>query len=179
MTDAAPFSAIEPPIEPPIEIALPDLAATRAIGARLGRALRPGDAVLLAGDLGAGKSELARAALRAALDDPELAVPSPTFTLIQGYEAPAGFEILHVDLYRLEDPEEVVELGLEEIFADSACLIEWPDRLGGRRPADALSLDLALADETEADDATPDGPRRLRVEAAGARWTERLRKILA
>ncbi|MEQ8604835.1 MAG: tRNA (adenosine(37)-N6)-threonylcarbamoyltransferase complex ATPase subunit type 1 TsaE [Marivibrio sp.] len=163
MTDAA--------LSPPIEIALPDLAATRALGARLGRALRPGDAVLLTGDLGAGKSELARAALRAALGDPELAVPSPTFTLVQSYDAPGGFEILHVDLYRIEDPEEAVELDLEEAFADGACLVEWPDRLGARRPADSLSLTLTMG-EGEAD-----GPRRLSVVQAGPSWRDRLAEV--
>lgn len=165
MTDPAPLAS-------PITADLADLAATRALGGRLGRTLRPGDAVLLTGDLGAGKSELARAALRAALEDPDLSVPSPTFTLIQSYAAPAGFEILHVDLYRLEDPQEVVELGLEEAFAESACLIEWPDRLGPHAPAGALSLMLESLGEDE------DAPRRLTVVAAGPDWAGRLEELI-
>jgi tRNA threonylcarbamoyladenosine biosynthesis protein TsaE len=92
---------------------LPDEAATAALAARLAALLRPGDIVLLAGDLGAGKSFLARALIRAAAGEPELEVPSPTFTLVQSYDLPAG-ELWHFDLYRLAAPDEVLELGWDE-----------------------------------------------------------------
>src|SRR4051794_5597678 len=85
-----------------------DLAATRALAARLAALLRPGDVVALQGDLGAGKSELARAVIRA-LAGAEIEVPSPTFTLVQGYDLP-GLRVTHADLYRLADPEDLAEL---------------------------------------------------------------------
>ncbi len=104
----------------------------------LAAVLRPGDTVALSGDLGAGKTTLARAMLRAlgwAGD-----VPSPTYTLVQPYDLEA-FPVWHVDLYRLEDPHEAEALGLFE--TEAALLIEWPERLGARLPADALRLHLA------------------------------------
>lgn len=146
---------------------LPDPAATRALGARLGALLRPGDCVALSGDLGAGKSELARAAIRARLGDPRLEVPSPTFTLVQTYEA-ADLEIWHVDLYRLERPEDVLELGVEEALAEAALLVEWPDRLGPDLPAARLDLRL---------EAGPgDGRTALIGDPAGA-WADRLETL--
>ena len=90
---------------------LPDDAATAAFGAELAATLKPGDLVILAGDLGAGKTALARAVIRALAGDPAMEVPSPTFALIQPYDTPAG-PVLHADLYRLGDPREVEELGL-------------------------------------------------------------------
>ena len=89
-----------------LRIILPDTAATEAFGARLGLTLRAGDVVALQGDLGMGKSTLARAAVRAALSEPELAVPSPTFTLVQSYDGPV-FTVWHVDLYRLDGPARI------------------------------------------------------------------------
>ncbi|MGD9510611.1 MAG: tRNA (adenosine(37)-N6)-threonylcarbamoyltransferase complex ATPase subunit type 1 TsaE, partial [Geminicoccaceae bacterium] len=91
---------------------LPDLAATRALAARLARSLGPGDLVLLEGDLGTGKTELARAVIRALAGAP-ITVPSPTFTILQTYELP-GLELGHADLYRIAEPGELIELGLEE-----------------------------------------------------------------
>jgi tRNA threonylcarbamoyladenosine biosynthesis protein TsaE len=120
---------------------LPDEAATAALAGRLAALLQPGDIVLLAGDLGAGKSFLARALIRAAAGEPELEVPSPTFTLVQSYDLPAG-ELWHFDLYRLAAPEEVLELGWDEARLD-ICLVEWPDRLGQLAPADRLKIELA------------------------------------
>jgi tRNA threonylcarbamoyladenosine biosynthesis protein TsaE len=109
-------------------IPLPDEAATTALGAALAPLLRRGDVVYLGGGLGMGKSTLARGLIRA-LTHPDQDVPSPTFTLVQGYETP-DFELLHLDLYRIEDPEETLELGLDEALADGVLLIEWPQRLG-------------------------------------------------
>lgn len=118
---------------------LPDEVATAKLGAALGRALRPGDAVMLHGQLGAGKTCLARAAIAARLGRPE-EIPSPTFTLVQTYEADAP--IWHADLYRLSSEEELVELGLDEAFDDAIVLVEWPERLGSLTPARRLEIEL-------------------------------------
>lgn len=121
---------------------LPDDAATAALGESLAGQLQAGDTVLLEGQIGAGKSHLARALIRARLGRLE-DVPSPTFTLVQTYDTEEG-EIWHVDLYRLSHPDEVLELGLEQAFGSAICLIEWPDRLGPHLPADALHLQLSI-----------------------------------
>lgn len=125
----------------PVTLHLKDEAATAALGARLAGVARAGDVILLSGPIGAGKSHLARAFIRARLGQGE-EVPSPTFTLIQTY-GPPGEEIFHADLYRLTHPDEVWELGLDEAFSSAICLVEWPDRLGTHLPPGALRLDLA------------------------------------
>ena len=122
---------------------LPNEAATETLGATLALRLKAGDVVGLTGDLGAGKTTLARAIIRAAADDPDLIVPSPTFTLVEVYETPRG-TYWHFDLYRLEAPEQVYELGWEEARAEGIVLIEWPDRLGPLLPKH-LSVTLELA----------------------------------
>lgn len=122
-------------------VALPDLDATLALGARLARLLRPGDAVLLQGPLGAGKSELARALIRTAAGDPALEVPSPSYTLVQAYDTPLGV-LHHFDLWRLDGPGGVVELGWDEARA-GIVVVEWAERLGGLRPDDALTVQLS------------------------------------
>jgi tRNA threonylcarbamoyladenosine biosynthesis protein TsaE len=119
---------------------LPDLAATEALAARIAGLVRPGDAILLEGPLGAGKSAFARALLRAAAGDPTLEVPSPTFTLVQSYDTASG-PIHHFDLWRLDGPASLEELGWDEA-RESIVLVEWPDRLGPLWPADALHLTL-------------------------------------
>ena len=128
---------------PPIVLDLPDLAATEAFGARIAGLLRRGDAVLLEGPLGAGKSALARALLRSLLNDPALHVPSPTFTLVQQYDTLLG-PVAHFDLWRLDGPGAVLELGWEEARA-GVVVVEWPDRLGELCPEDALRITLAHA----------------------------------
>ena len=108
-------------------------AATAAFGARLAAVLKPGDLVLLDGDLGAGKTALARAVIRTLVGDPRLDVPSPSFALVQPYDGPSG-PILHADLYRLSTEAEIDELGLFDL-GDAIVLIEWPERapsLAGR-----------------------------------------------
>jgi len=130
----------------PHVIALPDEAATAALGAAIAPHLRRGDVVYLTGDLGMGKSTLARGLVRA-LTRPDQEVPSPTFTLVQGYDTPA-FELLHLDLYRLEDPEETLELGLDDARNDGVLLIEWPDRLGHLGFDARLDIVLEQADNT-------------------------------
>jgi tRNA threonylcarbamoyladenosine biosynthesis protein TsaE len=106
--------------------------------------LRAGDCLLLEGQIGAGKSHFARAFIQARLGRAE-DVPSPTFTLVQSYQA--DVEIWHADLYRLSHPDEVLELGLDEAFDSAICLIEWPDRLGSLLPKGAMRLRFALAGE--------------------------------
>jgi tRNA threonylcarbamoyladenosine biosynthesis protein TsaE len=125
------------------DILLPDLAATEALAASVAARARPGDAILLQGPLGAGKSAFARAFLRAASGDAALEVPSPTFTLVQSYATRLG-PVHHFDLWRLNGPGAVVELGWDELSRDIV-LVEWPDRLGDLVPEDALSVTLSPA----------------------------------
>lgn len=146
------------------DIALPDVAATVGLGKRLGAVLGPGDVVCLQGELGAGKTTLARGAVEAWTGGAEEA-PSPTYTLVQTYEGPRG-ELWHVDLYRLKRAEDAWELGLEDAFATAACLIEWPERLQGQLPADRLDVELS---------AVGDG-RNAALTAHGA-WRTRLATI--
>jgi len=111
---------------------------TTALAQQIGRALGPGDCLLLEGPIGAGKTQFARSLIQALLPVPE-DVPSPTFTLVQTYEGP-DCEIWHSDLYRLSHPDDVAELGLTQAFDEAICLVEWPDRLGTLAPSDALTL---------------------------------------
>jgi tRNA threonylcarbamoyl adenosine modification protein YjeE len=101
--------------------------------------LQPGDTLCLEGDLGAGKSTFARALIRTLSGDPSLDVPSPTFTLTQSYETPR-FEVSHFDLYRLTDPDELDELGLDSALSRGVAVIEWPSRAAGRLPSDNIAL---------------------------------------
>ena len=123
-----------------LERMLDDEAATRRLGEDLAMALRAGDVLALSGDLGAGKSTLARALIRALADDATLDVPSPTFTLVQTY--PGRLPIHHFDLYRLGDASELDELGFDEALAEGAALIEWPERAVDRLPASTLTVAL-------------------------------------
>lgn len=143
---------------PTLSLLLPDEAATERLGARLAARLRPRDVVALEGGLGAGKTTLARAILRAAAGDPGLIVPSPTFTLAEVYETPQA-SFWHFDLYRLEQPEQVFELGWEEARAEGVALVEWPERLGSLLPRERLSVRLAI--EGEGRRATLEGEKRL------------------
>ncbi|RST88442.1 tRNA (adenosine(37)-N6)-threonylcarbamoyltransferase complex ATPase subunit type 1 TsaE [Aquibium carbonis] len=124
----------------PFDIGLADEAATRRLGEDLALALKPGDLVCLEGDLGAGKTTLARAFLRAMADDPDLEVPSPTFTLVQTYDL--RVPVHHLDLYRLGAADEIDELGVEEMIASGIVLVEWPERAAGRLPPAALTIRL-------------------------------------
>jgi tRNA threonylcarbamoyladenosine biosynthesis protein TsaE len=119
---------------------------TTAIAQELADTLKPGDVVALYGDLGAGKSVFCRAVIRHLARIPDLVVPSPTFTLVQTYDTPGG-EIWHFDLYRMNDPSEIYELGWEEALT-AITLIEWPDRLGGLLPKYAKKVDIAEAEQS-------------------------------
>jgi len=130
------------PVHPPVP--LPDPDATAALGRALAGRLGAGDAVLLQGGLGAGKTHLARALIQSLLLVPE-DVPSPSFTLVQTYAGP-GFEIWHADLYRLSGAGDLDELGLDQAMTQALVLIEWPDRLASPPPG---ALHLALTDAGE------------------------------
>jgi len=143
------------------DLSLKDAAATARFGAALGARLRAGDTILLVGDLGAGKTTFARGMI-AALAGVEDA-PSPTYTLVQAYETHDGTPLLHADLYRIEDEDELDELGLDDAFEDSIVLIEWPDRMGRRVPEEALTLKLSLAREG-----------RMAHISGGTEWKDRL-----
>src|SRR6478752_7840156 len=111
------------------EFALPDLDATTRLGAGIAAGLKPGVAIALWGDLGSGKTTLARAILRALGVSED--VPSPTFTLVQSYDTP-DLTVRHYDLYRIENANEIAELGIDEAVEDGVALVEWPERAGGR-----------------------------------------------
>jgi len=152
----------------PLRLGLEDEGATEAFGRTLAAALGPGDTVLLSGPLGAGKSALARAVIRARLADPDREVPSPSYTLVNIHESGAE-EIWHADLYRLSGPEETAELGLAEAFESALVLVEWPDRLGQDIPARRLEVALSVVSDTG---------REAVVRPVGRGW-DRLRKILS
>lgn len=141
---------------------------TRRFAAALGAHLRPGDVILLDGNIGAGKTFFARALIRSLQTEPE-DVPSPTFTLIQTYDTSAG-EIWHSDLYRIQTVGEIEELGLIDAFQTHICMIEWPDRLGSLTPTDALTVALR-ADDTDRD------CRHATLSWKGDRWDARLRQL--
>ena len=124
-------------------VALPDLDATTALGAAIARGLQAGDCVALWGDLGAGKTTLARAILHGlgVTED----VPSPTFTIVQSYEAPR-LTVNHYDLYRIKSPREMRELGFDDALLDGAALVEWPERAPEALPHDALHVRLGVTD---------------------------------
>lgn len=133
-----------------------------AIGAALAARIRPGDVIGLSGGLGAGKTTLARGLL-SALGLAEEA-PSPSFAIVQPYEPPlVRLTVAHVDLYRIEDPADIAELGLDEYLDDGVLLIEWPERMGARMWPDALLLDIGME---------ADGARRLTATVPFA-WRDR------
>ena len=145
-------------------VALPDLAAVAALGARIAQCLQPGDVVALSGGLGVGKTTLARAIIRALGHEGE--VPSPTFTILESYDK-LRVPLVHADFYRVERPGEAAELGLDEYRDGAALLAEWPERVGGfaAEPA-CLAIALEIAGEG----------RRAIVEP-GAEWLGRLNEL--
>ncbi len=154
-------------------VALPDLAATVRLARALAPLARARDVIALMGDLGSGKTAFARAFINARLGPTE--APSPTFNLVLTYD-PAdetGPTIWHFDLYRLEEPEEALELGLEDAFAEGLSLIEWPERLRGLLPARSLRLTFSHAEPGRrvAIAATGDWADRLAPLAKAEQWT--------
>lgn len=150
-------------------IDLADEAATARFAARLAALARPGDVIALSGGLGAGKTVFARAFLRARGLDPALEVPSPTFTLVQVYDLPGG-PVWHLDLYRLADPSEVWELGIEEALGEAILLVEWPERMGGFMPEGRLGIEI--------EPGAAAGARVAVLDAPGG-WKERLAALPA
>ncbi|MBX7495866.1 tRNA (adenosine(37)-N6)-threonylcarbamoyltransferase complex ATPase subunit type 1 TsaE [Qipengyuania sp. 6B39] len=143
-----------------MSVALPDLAAMEAFGARIAALLQPGDVVALTGDLGTGKTTLARAIIAALGHAGE--VPSPTYTIIETYDG-LRLPLVHADFYRLEDPSEVEELGLDDYREEAVLLAEWPDHAGGfAHEAGCLSITLEKV-----------GEGREAVVTAGENWQSR------
>lgn len=152
-----------------LAVELRTLADTAQLAATLTPWLSNGDVVALSGDLGAGKTALARFLVRALAGDPRLEVPSPTFSLVITYEFGRG-KVTHADLYRLADPEELDEIGWDEMCEDGILIVEWPDRAGSHMPASRLDVALELAP-----DLGPDARRALLV-GSGA-FAERLDRL--
>lgn len=142
---------------------LPDLAAMERFGAELSKHLRAGDVIALEGGLGAGKTTLARAIIAALGYRGE--VPSPTFTIVETYDAPPlRVPVVHADFYRLEHPSEVQEIGLDDYREGAAMIAEWPDHAGGfSHEAACLSILLETAETG-----------RIAIARAGADWLGRM-----
>ena len=139
-----------------------DLAAMNRLGRYLGREARPGDVLLLAGDLGAGKTTLTRAIAAGLEVPPEMAVTSPTFALLHEY--PGRLPLYHIDLYRLDSEEEIEDLGLADaIYGDGVAVVEWPDRLGTLTPREHLYLTIVLDSADR---------RTVEVVGHGQRWQD-------
>jgi tRNA threonylcarbamoyl adenosine modification protein YjeE len=150
-----------------LSIPLDSPEATDRLAEKLASRLSAGDVLLLEGDIGAGKTRFARALISARLSAegaPQEEIPSPTFTLVQAYEA-GQLAIWHADLYRLTSGSEVVELGLDQAFESALCLVEWPDRLGPLRPPGAVTFHFTPGP-------SPDS-RLLRIDAPLS-WSTRL-----
>lgn len=120
---------------------------TAKLAAKLAQQVSAPCVILLSGNLGAGKSVFARAFIRTICGDHDLDVPSPTFTLIQSYDSSAG-EIYHFDLYRLEEPDEIFELGWEDMIREGICLVEWPERLGSYIPKNHKRVCIDISEDS-------------------------------
>lgn len=156
MTSSAPSSES-------VTLRLADEAATEHLAGRVAELAQPGDVIALEGELGVGKTRFARAFIGRLAGEQE--VPSPTFTLVQIYDSPVA-PIWHFDLYRLADPDEAFELGIEEAFGGGISLIEWPERLGPHLPEERLDIGLAFAEE---------GPEARTASLTGrGRWAPRV-----
>ncbi|NVK19853.1 MAG: tRNA (adenosine(37)-N6)-threonylcarbamoyltransferase complex ATPase subunit type 1 TsaE [Methylocystaceae bacterium] len=149
-----------------MKINIENQSQTELCAQRIAHISQPGDVIALYGDLGVGKSVFSRAFIRELTTDDE-EVPSPTFTLVQIYEAEAS-EIYHFDMYRLESPDDALELGIEEAFSDGVSLIEWPSKLGNYLPWDCLNIEIAPgADDTS----------RVITLSSQGQWMSRLEEI--
>lgn len=160
------------PCPPSITLELPDESATAALARRIAGLAAAGDVIALSGELGSGKTTFARAFINAlphpaGADSGVEPVPSPTFTLVQTYDRDPA-PVWHFDLYRLERPEEVYEIGLEEALGGAISLIEWPERLGPLTPPVRLDIRLEFGN-------TPSARRA--VLAGGGTWPARLERL--
>lgn len=149
-----------------ISLALPTAEDTDQLGRVLSRVAKAGDCILLHGQIGAGKSALARSFIRFRLGA-DTEVPSPTFTLVQTYDA-GNVEIWHADLYRLSDTQEAIELGLMDAFQDHICLIEWPELLEEMVPDTTLNINITVHDD-----------HHLATLTFGLNWKDRLSELTA
>lgn len=143
---------------------LSDPEATSWLARALASRLHAGDCLMLEGQIGAGKTHFARSLIQSFVAEE---VPSPTFTLVQVYDAPS-FEIWHADLYRLSHQDEAIELGLTEAFESALCLVEWPEKLGSDRPKQSLTLRFSISG---------DG-RDVRFLSDDPDWSDRLKGAL-
>jgi tRNA threonylcarbamoyl adenosine modification protein YjeE len=128
------------------DIDLADEAATNALAVKVASYVKADDLVALSGELGSGKTTFARALIRSLTRDPDLEVPSPTFTLMQVYDG-AGFPLVHADLFRINNPSELAELGWEERAQGAVVIVEWPEQAGDALPQDRLDIRIELAPE--------------------------------
>lgn len=151
---------------PLFELFVQNESEMRELGAQLAAILQCGDKIALNGDLGAGKSTLARAIIHASCEVED--VPSPTFTLVQSYDTKSGDQIWHFDFYRLEHEDEAYELAIEEAFENAICLMEWPEKIGSLIPDDTLWLNIEPMNET----------RRKIVFHAPPDWITRIKTIM-
>jgi tRNA threonylcarbamoyladenosine biosynthesis protein TsaE len=149
-----------------VELRTTTPAATRRIGERIGRLLRAGDVVLLSGELGAGKTVIAQGIGRGlGIDD---AIKSSSFVIMNEYQGPR-LRMYHADLYRLEEPEQVAELALDELAANGVLVVEWPERAPGELPPDHLRIDLAYHGAKA---------RLIRIQDRGERYQEIVRRLM-
>ena len=151
---------------------LTDFEASEKFAERIARKLNPGDVIGLSGYLGIGKTAIARSIIKTLMTTynlPQCEIPSPTFTLVEQYDLPP-FSIFHIDLYRINDVEDIFELGIEEIFNFGVSLIEWPDRLGKLRPHNMLDLRLFPGEDEKS--------RVIQVENSGSWSRQDLDSIL-
>jgi tRNA threonylcarbamoyl adenosine modification protein YjeE len=151
-------------------VTVADEAGTRRLADDLAAILRAGDVIALHGDLGMGKSALARAIVRRLAGDADLDVPSPTFTLVQSYET-ARLPVHHFDLYRLADPDELTEIGFFDLVAEGAALIEWPERAGDDLPDDRLDIIITEGDSRDG--------RQFELIGDADAWAGRIEETLA
>ena len=146
-----------------------DEASVARLAERIALKLSQADVIALTGDLGAGKTTFARALIRAVLGDPEAEVPSPTFSLVQTYSSPR-LELAHLDLYRLAGDDDLIEIGFDELVANGAAIVEWPERAPGLVATNRLDIHLAQGTSPES--------RVIEFKGSGT-WAPRLARLEA
>lgn len=149
----------------PRRLTLDGEEATAELAAEIASLAEDGDVIALSGELGTGKTTFARAFLREWGVQEE--IPSPTFTLVQTYELEAG-TVWHFDLYRLEKPDDALELDIEDAFTEGISLIEWPEKLGAYLPWERLDLRFVIGEREDV--------RRVEIEGTDE-WTDRLKEL--